>query len=111
MTGSESHFKGDIIVLVDVLTFSQTETIAMAFRTNPNTKIIGSDTAGADGSAVSFIMPGGTIAFFTSWGIYYPDGSETQGIGIVPDIVVKPTLEGIKAGKDEVLLNAIELLK
>jgi C-terminal processing protease CtpA/Prc len=43
-------------------------------------------------------------------GIYYPDGTETQRIGIVPDVVVKPTIEGIKKNRDEVLEKAIELI-
>jgi C-terminal processing protease CtpA/Prc len=39
-------------------------------------------------------------------GIYYPDGRETQRIGIVPDVEVKPTIDGIKNNKDEVLEKA-----
>lgn len=44
-------------------------------------------------------------------GIYYPDGTETQRVGIVTDIEVKPTIDGIKAGRDELLEKAIELIK
>jgi len=44
-------------------------------------------------------------------GVYYPDGKETQRLGIVPDLVVKPTIEGIKKGKDELLEKAIELIR
>jgi len=43
-------------------------------------------------------------------GVYYPDGTETQRVGIVPDIEVKPTIEGIKNGKDELLEKAIEII-
>lgn len=43
-------------------------------------------------------------------GVYYPDGTETQRIGIVPDITVKPTIKGIKEGKDELLEKAIEII-
>ena len=46
----------------------------------------------------------------TGMGVYYPDGRETQRIGMIPDIEVKPTIAGIKAGKDEVLQKAIELI-
>jgi C-terminal processing protease CtpA/Prc len=44
-------------------------------------------------------------------GVFYPDGKGTQRVGIVPDIVVKPTIEGIKNGKDEVLEKAIEMIE
>ena len=46
----------------------------------------------------------------TGMGVYYPDGRETQRIGMIPDFEVKPTIAGIKAGKDEVLQKAIELI-
>jgi C-terminal processing protease CtpA/Prc len=43
-------------------------------------------------------------------GVYYPDGKETQRIGIVPDIVVKPTIKGISEGRDEPLEKALEII-
>ncbi len=36
-----------------------------------------------------------------------PDKTPTQRVGIVPDTVVAPTIEGIKAGRDEVLEEAL----
>ena len=43
-------------------------------------------------------------------GVYNPDGTETQRIGIIPDIEIKPTIKGIRAGKDELVEKAIELI-
>jgi C-terminal processing protease CtpA/Prc len=43
-------------------------------------------------------------------GVFYPDGRETQRVGIVPDMEVKPTIEGIRKGKDEVLEKALEVM-
>jgi C-terminal processing protease CtpA/Prc len=43
-------------------------------------------------------------------GVYYPDGKETQRIGIVPDIEIKPTIQGIVTGRDELLDKAIEII-
>ena len=43
-------------------------------------------------------------------GVYYPDGAETQRLGIVPDVVVKPTIKGVRQGKDEVLDKAIDII-
>lgn len=42
--------------------------------------------------------------------VYYPDGRETQRIGIVPDIEAKPTIKGIREGRDEPLEKAIEII-
>jgi C-terminal processing protease CtpA/Prc len=46
----------------------------------------------------------------TGIGVYYPDGKETQRIGIVPDVEVKPTIEGLRSKRDEVLEKAIEII-
>jgi hypothetical protein len=40
-------------------------------------------------------------------GVYYPDKAPTQRIGIVPNVEVKPTIAGIRAGRDEVLEEAL----
>ena len=44
---------------------------------------------------------------FSGIGVYYPDKSETQRIGIIPDIEIKPTIKGLQEGKDEVLDRAL----
>lgn len=41
-------------------------------------------------------------------GVFYPDKTSTQGVGIVPDLVVSPTVKGIRAGRDEVLEAALK---
>src|SRR5690606_5274248 len=96
-------YKGKLIVLVNEFTQSQAEYTAMAFRAGDNTTIIGSTTAGADGDMSSIVLPGGLKTSISGIGVYYPDGTPTQRIGIIPDIVVKPTIKGIKNGKDELL--------
>jgi len=56
-------------------------------------------------------LPGGIRVAFTGLGVYYPDGTPTQRIGIVPDIAIRPTLAGFRAGRDEVLERAIEYIR
>lgn len=82
----------------------------MALQAGDNTKIIGSTTAGADGNVSDIMLPGGLKTRISGIGVYYPNGKETQRVGIVPDIEVKPTIEGIRKGKDELLLKAIEII-
>ena len=40
-------------------------------------------------------------------GVFYPDKRPTQRVGIAPDIEAKPTIVGIRAGRDEVLERAL----
>lgn len=106
----KNQYGGKLVVLVNENTQSQAEYTAMAFRVGDNCTIIGSTTAGADGNVSAILLPGGLRTMISGIGVYYPNGKETQRIGIVPDITVKPTIEGIKKGKDEVLEKAIEII-
>ena len=104
------YYKGKVIILVNEVTQSQAEYTAMAFRVAPRATVIGSTTAGADGNVSAFRLPGGISTMISGIGVYYPDGRETQRVGIIPDIEVKPTIEGIISNKDELLLKAIEII-
>ncbi len=103
-------YKGKLVVLVNEETQSMAEFTAMALRAGCNTTIIGSQTAGADGNISEVVLPGGIKTIFSALGIYYPDGKETQQVGIIPDLVIEPTINGIKSGKDEILEKAISLI-
>jgi C-terminal processing protease CtpA/Prc len=106
------RYKGKIIVLVNERTQSQAEYTCMILQAaNKNVTIIGSQTAGADGDVTGILMPGGIETNFSGHGVHYLDGRPTQGIGIVPDIKIEPTINGIKAGRDEVLERAILFAK
>ncbi|WP_185208858.1 S41 family peptidase [Chryseobacterium sp. C3] len=104
-TGKKSY-EGKIAILINETTQSSAEYHTMAFRTAPNAKVFGSTTAGADGNVSDIKLPGNISTMISGIGIYYPDGKETQRIGIVPDVEVKPTIDGIKYNKDEVLEKA-----
>ncbi len=108
--GAHKIFKNKLVVIVNELTQSQAEYTAMAFQAGDNTTVVGSTTAGADGNLSNIKLPGGLSTAISGIGVYYPDGTETQGIGIVPDIEVLPTIEGIKAGRDELLEMAIKVI-
>lgn len=97
------HYGGRLVILVDESTQSQAEYTAMAFRSAPGAIVVGSTTAGADGNVSRIPLPGGLQAMISGIGVFYPDGRPTQQIGIVPDVVVHPTIAGIRAGRDEVL--------
>ena len=108
---NKNNYKGKVIVLLDENSISQSEETAMAFQTAPNITIIGSQTAGADGNNSDFEYIKGFDTHFTGIGVYYPDRRETQRIGIVPDIEVKPTIKGIQEGRDEVLDRALKFIE
>ncbi|MBB6370924.1 S41 family peptidase [Chryseobacterium shigense] len=104
------YYKGNVVVLVDENTQSQAETTTMMFKQHPKAKVIGSNTSGANGDIIRFKIAD-LDTCFTGLGAYYPDGKETQRIGIIPDIIIKPTVKGIQEGKDEVLERALYYIK
>jgi C-terminal processing protease CtpA/Prc len=107
LTPQQPHYPGKVVILVDELTQSSAEYTTMAFRSSPRTKVIGSTTAGADGNVSAIPLPGGFRSMISGIGVFYPDKKPTQRIGIIPDHEVKPTIAGIRAGRDEVLEAAI----
>ncbi|HOE38990.1 MAG TPA: S41 family peptidase [Bacteroidales bacterium] len=108
---NKKYYKGKIVIIINEITQSSSEYHAMAYRVHPNAVVIGSTTAGADGNVSEFYLPGGLRTMISGIGIYYPDGTGTQRVGIVPDIEIKPTINGIKEGRDELLEKAISLIE
>lgn len=71
---------------------------------------IGSRTSGANGGVTRTILPGGIVVNFTGQSVRHRDGSQLQRVGIVPDVEAHPTLQGIRAGRDDVLERALGFL-
>jgi carboxyl-terminal processing protease len=108
---SKKAFKGRVFILCNEQTQSQAEYTIMMFQGATRCTVVGSQTAGADGNVTQVAIPGGYEAWFSGLGILYPDGGQTQRKGIRVDVEVKPTVEGLKAGKDEVLEAALKLIR
>lgn len=108
---NSDYYKGKVIVLVDEKTQSRAEYSVMCLQTGNNVTTVGSQTAGADGNVSRIEFIGGYTSLISGTGIYYPDGSQTQRIGLKVDIEVKLTIKGIQEGKDEVLEKAIEVIR
>ncbi len=107
---NRDYYKGKVVILVNEISQSSSEFHAMAYRVNPNATVIGSTTAGADGDVSQFLLPGGISTMISGIGVYYPDGKETQRMGILPDVEVKPSIKGVAEGRDEVMEKAIDLI-
>lgn len=103
----DPHYEGKVAILVDETSLSQAEYTAMALRARPDAVVIGSTTSGADGNVSKIPLPGGVHTAISGIGVFYPDKTPTQRVGIIPDIFVAPTIEGIREGRDEVLEAAL----
>lgn len=106
---NKKGYSGKVIILVDDESISRSEYTIMAFQTAENVITVGSQTVGADGDVASYELVGGGKVYYTGIGVLYPDGSESQRKGVKIDKIVKPTINGIREGRDEVLEKAIEI--
>ncbi len=104
------RYRGRTVLLIDERAFSQAEHLGLFLEAANATTFVGSPTAGANGEVKPVIMPGGMIAFFSGEDIRHADGRQLQRIGLVPDVVAKPTIAAIRAGRDEVLERALNFL-
>ena len=101
------RYTGKIVILIDEVSQSQAEYTTMALRAAPNATVVGSTTAGADGNVSAIPLPGGLRSMISGIGVFYPDKKPTQRVGIIADIEAKPTIRGIRSGRDEVLEVAL----
>ena len=107
---NNDYYKGKVVILINEISQSSAEFHTMAYRVNPNATVIGSTTAGADGNVSQFYLPGGISTMISGIGVYYPNGKETQRIGIIPDIELKPTIQGIRERRDELMEKAMKVI-
>jgi C-terminal processing protease CtpA/Prc len=110
LTPQAPHYSGKVVILVDEVSQSSAEYTSMALRSASGAKVVGSTTAGADGNVSQIPLPGGLQSMISGIGVFYPDRKPTQRIGIIPDLEVKPTIAGIRAGRDEILEAAVRLI-
>ncbi len=104
-------YRGRTVTLIDERTISQAESAGLILEAVNGTTLVGSPTAGADGDTTDFSLPGGITFVFSGAEIRHANGAQLQCLGIQPHLRVRPTLEGLRAGRDEVLEAALRLLE
>jgi C-terminal processing protease CtpA/Prc len=107
----KSRYHGKTVMLIDERTISHAEHTGLFLEAANGTKFIGSPTQGANGDVTNLSVPGGIYVRFSGQGVWHADGRQLQRLGLQPTVEVRPTLKGIRAGKDEVLEAAIEYLQ
>ena len=107
---TKAHYAGPVVVLVNEKTFGGAEDVCIHLKNAGRVTFVGATTAGCNGNRTWLSLPGGGRLWFTGMRVKFGDGSRFQNIGIVPDVPAAPTVEGIRAGRDEVLEKAVQVL-
>jgi C-terminal processing protease CtpA/Prc len=100
-----------VVVLTSARTYSAAEDFCVAFDYMKRGTIIGEPTGGSTGQPLFFKLPGGLSARVRTKHDTYPDGKEFVDVGVQPGIVVRPTVQGLRSGRDEVLEAALKYLR
>ncbi|GAJ17829.1 unnamed protein product, partial [marine sediment metagenome] len=81
------------------------------FKDNKRAVIIGEKTKGSTGQPFMYNFDESIRIFVGAKRAYFPDGSAFEGIGIQPDVLVKPTVADMKNKKDVVLEEALRFFE
>lgn len=110
MPPREPRFKGKMVFITNGSAISYAESCMSIVANYKLGEIIGSPTAGANGNINPFSLPGGYRVIWTGMRVMNHDDSQHHVRGVQPTIPMKPTIEGIKTGKDELLEHAVKLI-
>jgi carboxyl-terminal processing protease len=111
---SGSPIAGDmpLVVLVDGGTASAAEILAGALQDNGRAVLMGSQRTFGKGSVqLVYDLIDGSSVHVTSARWFTPNGHQIDQQGLLPDILVEVTQEGVENGRDEVLARAVSYLK
>ncbi len=103
-------YTNPIVVLIDKTMISRPEDIAIALKSFSNVIFVGEQTQGTDGEMTKIYLPGGGETSFTGQIVKFGNGENFQRKGILPDIEVHRTIDGVKESKDEILEKALTIL-
>lgn len=106
-----SRYLAPTVMLVDERTISQAEHSGLFFSAYNGTTFVGSQTAGANGDITTFTVPGDIRLTFSGHDVRHADGRQLQQVGLPITVNVRPTVAGLRAGRDEVLEAGIRHLE
>lgn len=108
--GGNKLYTKPVAVLISGETFSAAEDFCSAYVGLKRGALVGEATGGSTGQPLAFSLPGGIMARVCTKRDAYPDGTEWNGIGILPTVPVRPTVAALQAGRDPVLEAALRYL-
>ncbi len=105
-------YSGKVFILVNPETQSASEWYTMSLqKIFPKSLTMGQQSAGADGDFVKINLPGDYVLQFTGNGIFYPDNSQTQQIGVRIDKIIQYKDTDILENHDLEFERVLSLIK
>ncbi len=102
------RLRGKIVFLTDGRATGYSETLLGMIENYRWAEIVG-EPSGADNGSLNWSdLPGGWRVTWTGQRVLKHDGSPFHGVGVKPTVSTRRTLQGLAAGRDEVVERAID---
>ena len=101
----------NIVFITDARAISYAESFMSIVEAFKIADIIGEPTAGTNGNICFLPLPLYFQLIWTQMKVLKQDGSQHNGIGVLPTIPCSPTIKGVLEGRDEQLEKAIEVIE
>jgi carboxyl-terminal processing protease len=106
---AKDAYNGKVFLRIDGACNSACEDFVEPFHASHRGVLVGETTNGSSGQPYMFDFGNGMSFRVSTKRYYLPDGAPFEGVGIKPDVEVKPSLADWKTGRDPVLARALEL--
>jgi len=103
-------YRGPLVLLIDNACFSSAENLIVALVDSGRATTVGRPTGAGSGNPVTFALPHGGLARFSTGAFVRNDGAPVEGVGIRPDVAVPYTVADYRAGRDVDLIAAETIL-
>lgn len=110
MAPKSPHIKAPVVFITDGNAISYAESVLLIVKHYNLATIVGQPSAGTNGDVNSIKLPNGFKLNFTGKKVTNGDGSRHFGVGVLPDVYVEKTIEGVLNGRDEFLGKALEVI-
>jgi len=104
-------YHGKVAILINAKCASACEDFVEPFKDSHRATIIGETPQGSSGQPFYYEFGNGMSVGIGAKLLTFPDGSRFEGVGIAPDIELKPTVDDLSKARDPVMEKAVELVK
>jgi carboxyl-terminal processing protease len=104
-------YAGPVVILTDQYTGSSSEIFAGGLQQLGRAKVVGTQSCGCViGIANNQKMKGGGVLEISEVLFFTPNGRKLEGDGVIPDVVVAPTIADLQQKRDAILEQGEKLL-
>lgn len=111
LTPATPRIRGRVAFLTDGRAQSYAESVLGFVDGYELGALVGEPTTGVNGNVNPVELPGGFTLYWTGMKVLRHDGSRLYGIGIPPTHPATRTIDGVRAGRDEVLERGLAIVR